>query len=262
MLKSRLIPCLLLKDGLLVRSESFRVHQAIGDPLHEVRRFNDWMVDELIYLDISTSDRFTAGRPDLKVKGLESTLDILEAVSVRCFIPLTFGGRIRSLEDMRERFRRGADKISVNTAAVKTPELIRSAAEHFGSQAVVVSIDVQQAAAGYEVVIANGTVSTGIDPVAWAIEVERLGAGEILLNSVDRDGSGDGYDLDLIASVADAVGIPVIALGGVGRYEDFAKGLTVGHASAVAAANIFHFKELSDRNAKRAMRKAGVHVRL
>lgn len=262
MLKSRLIPCLLLKDGVLVRSERFHTHQAIGDPLHEVSRFNEWMVDELIYLDISSSDLFTAGRPDLKTRGLQSTLDVLEAVSRKCFIPLTFGGRIRSLEDMHERFRRGADKIAINTAAVEAPELVHSAAVQFGSQAVVVSIDVRLIGDAYEVVIDRGRVATGREPVEWACEVERLGAGEILLNSVDRDGTGEGYDLELVASVADAVSIPVIALGGVGRYEDFAAGIKVGGASAVSAANIFHFKELSDRNAKRSMERAGVRVRM
>lgn len=262
MLKSRLIPCLLLKNGLLVRSQRFETHQAIGDPLHEVSRFNEWMVDELIYLDISSTERFATGRPDLKTKGLESTLDVLEAVSHRCFIPLTFGGRIRSLEDMHERFRRGADKIAINTAAVETPDLVRAAAAQFGSQAVVVSIDVRQMGEEYEVFIDRGRTPTGLDPVAWAREAERLGAGEILLNSIDRDGSGEGYDVKLISSVADAVGIPVIALGGVGRYEDFSAGIKLGRASAVSAANIFHFKELSDRNAKRAMSRAGIHVRM
>jgi cyclase len=261
-LKSRLIPCLLLKDGLLVRSERFSIHQAIGDPLHEVRRFNQWMVDELIYLDISTSDRFTTGRTDQKASGLTSTLDVLEAVSQHCFIPLTFGGRIRSLDDMLQRFRRGADKIAINTQAVLTPDLVRAAAQQFGSQAVVVSIDVRKVDGRDEVHIERGRRATGLDPVTWARQVEQLGAGEILLNSVDRDGTGDGYDVDLLAGVADAVRIPVIALGGVGTYEDFASGITRGRASAVSAANIFHFKELSDRNAKRAMKRAGIHVRL
>ncbi|MHB8669430.1 MAG: imidazole glycerol phosphate synthase subunit HisF [Acidimicrobiales bacterium] len=263
MLKTRLIPCLLLKDGLLVRSERFSIHQAIGYPLNEVDRFNQWAVDELIYLDISRGkDHSEAGRADHKVKGFETTLDILEAVSRTCFMPLTFGGRIASIEDMRARFLRGADKVTINTAAVESPALITQASELFGASSIVVSIDVRRHDDGRcEVLTHGGSHPTGLDPVRWAVEAERRGAGEILLNSVDRDGTGRGYDIELIRSVAESVGVPVVACGGVGRYEDFAKGALEGKAAAVAAANIFHFKELSDRNAKRAMARAGLKVR-
>jgi cyclase len=190
-------------------------------------------------------------------------LDILAAISKTCFMPLTFGGRIRTVEDMRVRFNCGADKIAINSAAVETPALITEGARQFGSQAIVVSIDARRHQGGScEVFIKGGSQATGLDPVAWAREAERRGAGEIFLNSIDRDGTGEGYDLALVRSVAEAVNIPVIACGGVGRYEDFAKGVLEGKASAVSAANIFHFKELSDRNAKRAMKKAGIDVRL
>jgi cyclase len=261
-LKARLIPCLLLRDGVLVRSETFSVHQAIGYPLNEVQRFNQWTVDELIYLDISREDSFDlALRPDHKVEALASPLDVLEAIARGCFIPLTFGGRIRDLGDMEDRFRRGADKIAVNTAAVAEPTLLTDAARRFGSQAIVASIDARVTGSGWEVFVDGGRTPTGLDPAAWAADVERLGAGEIFLNSIDRDGTGEGFDLELIRRVTTAVDIPVIACGGVGRYEDFAPAITEGGASAVSAANIFHFKELSDRNAKRTMQRAGVNVR-
>lgn len=261
-LKTRLIPILLLQNGLLVRSELFKIHQAIGTPIYEVERFNQWNVDELIYLDISRGDSYDLRRDDHKLKGLEDALGILDAVSRTCFMPLTWGGRITSVDQMREIFRRGADKITINTAAVRTPELIEQGARVFGSQAIVVSIDVlRHAAGGCEVMIDGGRTATGLDPSAWAREVERRGAGEILVQSIDRDGTGMGYDLAMIESVASATTIPVIACSGVGQYADYAEGIRAG-ASAVAAANIWHFKELSDRGGKRALAKAGVNVRL
>jgi cyclase len=262
-LKTRLIPCLLLKDGALVRSEGFSIHQAIGYPLHEVERLSGWAVDELIYLDIGTAGERVVARRDHKVGELPTILDVLDAVAARCFVPLTFGGGIRTLEDMAVRFRRGADKIAINTAAFDHPDLVTAAAEMYGRQAVVVSIDAaQQADGSHHVVVERGQRNTGVEVTEWASRAAQLGAGEILLNSIDRDGRGNGYDLDLVRAVVDTVQVPVIALGGVGTYEHFVEGVTVAGASAVAAANIFHFKELSDRNAKRAMRRAGLHVRL
>ncbi len=262
MLKTRLIPVLLLQNGLLIRSERFEVHQVIGNPIHEVRRFNEWSVDELIYLDISDHGEYDLRRNDHRVKGLGDPLQILEAVSETCFMPLTWGGRIRDIEDMRQCISRGADKIAINTAAVATPGLITAGAQLFGSQAIVVSIDVRSFEdGGWEVFTEGGRHATGLDPVAWARQVESLGAGEILLQSIDRDGGGSGYDLDLIKAVAGATRIPVIACSGVGRFEHYAEGVRAG-ASAVAAANLWHFKELADRSGKRAMAKAGINVRL
>lgn len=262
MLKKRLIPVLLLKNGLLVRSEQFKIHQAIGNPIYEVQRFNEWNVDELVYLDITREGHYDLRRDDHKVKGLSDLLEILDAVSKTCFMPLTWGGRIRSVKDMRERFKRGADKITVNSAAVHTPSLITEGAKVFGSQAIVVCIDVLRHTDGStEVFVEGGRTPTGLRPEMWAHEVEDRGAGEILIQSIDRDGTGRGYDLELIHAVASAVTIPVIALGGVGRYEHYAEGIRAG-ALAVAAANIWHFKELSDRGGKRALAKAGVVVRL
>lgn len=262
MLKKRLIPVLLLQNGLLLRSELFKIHQAIGNPIYEVKRFNEWNVDELIYLDITKDNHYDLRRNDHKVKGLNDPLQILDAVSKTCFMPLTWGGRIRTIEDMRYRFNHGADKITINTAAVNTPELITMGAKVFGSQAIVVCIDILRHSTNMtEVFIEGGKTPTGLKPELWAKEVEDRGAGEILLQSIDRDGTGLGYDLDLIHGVASATSIPVIALGGVGRYEHYAHGIEAG-ASAVAAANIWHFKELSDRGGKRALAKAGINVRL
>ena len=261
MLKVRLIPVLLLMNGRLVRSAGFETHQIIGDPLHEVSRFNEWMVDELIYLDITRDGEFFEGRADQKKSGFFDPLSTLDAVSECCFMPLTWGGRIRSLSDMRERISRGADKITLNSAAVLSPDLISAGARTFGSQAIVVSIDVRHVDGRDQVVIEYGTRPTGLAPAEWALAAEEAGAGEILLQRVERDGAAGGYDLDLISDVAGAVSIPVIACSGVGRYEDYAEGVAAG-ASAVAAANIWHFKELADRGGKRALQKAGVNVRI
>ena len=261
MLKKRLIPCLLLQNGLLVRSESFSIHQVLGNPIHEVERFNHWAVDELIYLDISRDDSYDLRRDDQKVKHLGDPLAILDHVARTCFMPLTFGGRIRTVDDIRARIARGADKVTLNTAALETPGLIGDGARAFGSQAIVVSIDVKRHDDGRcEVFGRGGAQATGLDPIAWAREAQRLGAGEIFLNSIDRDGTACGYDLELIRAVVAAIRIPVIACGGVGTYDDFVAGIKAG-ASAVSAANIFHFKELSDRQAKKVMRAAGVNVR-
>lgn len=262
MLKHRLIPVLLLQNGLLVRSETFSVHQILGNPIHEVQRFNEWNVDELIYLDITRDDQYDLRRDDHRVRGLSGPLEILDAVSQTCFMPLTWGGRIRTVEDMRERISRGADKIAITTAAVRTPDLITRGARTFGSQAIVVGIDVRRHGDGSaEVFVDGGREPAGMTPEEWARRAEDLGAGEILLQSIDRDGTGRGYDTDLIHAVAARTTIPVIALGGAGRFEQYAAGIRAG-ASAVAAANIWHFKELSDRLGKRALARAGVDVRL
>ena len=260
MLKTRLIPVLLLKNGLLVRSESFSTHQLIGNPIHEVERFNEWNVDELIYLDISRDDTYDSRRTDSKIAAMTDPLEILEQVSRTCFMPLTWGGRIRSVDEMRARFARGADKVTLNTGAIERPELITEGARVFGSQAIVVSIDAKRTDSGHEVFKHFGKVPTGMTPVDWAVRAAQVGAGEILLQSVDEDGMAEGYDVNLIREVAAAVDIPVIACSGVGVFEDYADGVEAG-ASAVAAANLWHFKELADRAGKRALARAGVSVR-
>jgi cyclase len=262
MLKKRLIPVLLLQNGLLVRSELFETHQIIGAPIHEVRRFNEWSVDEIIYLDITREGAYDQRRNDHMVRNLDSPARVLEEVSKTCFVPLTWGGRLRTLDDMRERLNGGADKVAINTEAGRTPDLIDRAARSFGSQPIFVSIDVRRDETGPpEVFIEGGRTATGLDPTTWAQEVEARGAGELLLQSIERDGTGVGYDLDLIAAVAAAVAIPVIACSGVGRWSHYAEGIRAG-ASAVAAANIWHFKELADRAGKRALARAGIEVRI
>jgi imidazoleglycerol phosphate synthase cyclase subunit len=259
----RLIPVLLLKNGLIVRSQLFDVHQSIGNPMHTVRRLSNWNVDELVLLDISTEDRHDLRRDDLQVQYSASTLlGLLPEIAKLCFMPLAVGGRIRSMEDMRERFSRGADKCVINSEAFRNPELIQQGSQAYGAQAIVVSIDVLRGSNGdAEVYIDGGKTPTGRSPVEWALECERLGAGEILLNSIDRDGAGGGYDLELIESVCEAVSIPVIACGGAGCYEDFVPAITQAGASAAAAANIFNFYELAYPNAKRVCIESGVDMR-
>jgi imidazole glycerol-phosphate synthase subunit HisF len=262
MLKTRLIPLLLLKSGLLVRSEKFETYQVIGNPLNEVIRFNEWSVDELIYLDITRNDDDMYIRQDHKVKWNNDILTILDKVSSTCFVPLTCGGGIKSIEDMRQRFLRGADKITLNTWAFRNPELIQQGARLFGNQAIVIVIDViKQKDKTYKVCIEGGRTIIPYTPIQWARTVEKLGAGEILLQSIDRDGTGIGYDTEIISQVSKSVRIPVIACGGVGKYEHYIDGIKAG-ASAVSAANIWHFKELSDKHGKRVMKNSGIYIRI
>ncbi len=261
--KKRVIPVLLLKNGVIVRSELFKYHQIIGDPTTQVKRYNNWQVDELIYIDISLQDHYDVRRNDAKIATSEKTeiLGIIQEISKRCFMPLTFGGRIRTLEDIRVRLTQGADKISINTVTHDDPNFVASAAERFGSQCIVVSVDALRAADGTYEVYAGGHVPTGKDPVSWAQEVERCGAGEILLNSIDRDGTAKGYDIELIRAVAESVQIPVIALGGVGHWKHMADCLAQTDVSAVAAANKFHFSEMSYLQAKQYLQKTCSDIR-
>lgn len=272
MLKPRLIPVLLFKNGVLVRSQGFDFYQSTGDPIGQVERFTDWKADELIYLDITEDDAYNpsgtmqvigsiTSKKDNKVGTAHDFIEVVQEVAKRCFIPLTVGGKIRTLEDARIRLKSGADKVSINTAVLERSEFITELAEEFGSQAVVVSIDVLFKDGKREVYSHGGTKATGWEPVEWAKEAEKRGAGEILLNSIDRDGMGNGYDLECVRAVTSAVHIPVIALGGVGEYKHFVEGLKAG-ASAVAAANIFHFREQSIIEAKKFLTNAGISVRL
>jgi cyclase len=263
-LKIRLIPCLLLKNGLIVRSELFRYHQVIGDPTTQLTRYNDWNVDELVYLDISREQYYDVRRGDAKIATARGStlLDIIDEISKACFMPLTFGGGIRSVEDMRQRFARGADKITINRAALDTPEIITEGARAFGSQAIVVSMDARRRDDGSHEVLRGGLDPTGLAPADWAREAEARGAGEILLNSVDRDGTAKGFDLELVRSVTAATRIPVVAIGGAGHWKHFVEVVSEGGASAVAAANIFHFTEMSYKHAKAYMHKNGVDVRM
>ena len=259
----RLIPTLLLKDGLIVRATQFRTHQIIGAPLLTVRRLSQWNVDELIILNISEGEEQDLRRDDLQYRYDSSNVTaLLRQIAQNSSMPVSFGGRIRSVEDVRELLESGADKCVINTQALVTPEIITAVAKRFGSQCLIVAIDVKEHADGRREVFSHkGTQPTGKDPVAWAQEAERLGAGEIFLNSIDRDGMSTGYDLETIRAVTAAVSIPVIACGGVGAYEDFARGILEGGAHAVSAANIFHYKELSYIHAKNACIAKGVGMR-
>jgi imidazoleglycerol phosphate synthase cyclase subunit len=291
MIRPRLIPCLLLKHGLIVRSQLFKIHQVIGNPMSTIERYSNWNVDELILLDISAEDFHDLRRDDLQVRYAGSTaLDVLKEVARVSFMPLAFGGRIRSLEDIRVRLAAGADKCIINTKAVEDPKFITEAARRFGSQCVVISIDAKRSGFGvqgsrftespdhepstmnaepsWEVYSHSGKRQTGMDPATWAQRVEELGAGEIFLNSIDRDGTAQGYDIELIRRVTKATTIPVIACGGVGKYGHFPAGILEGGANAVSAANIFHFFELSYPLAKQAcidaripMRRVGLNSR-
>ena len=262
--RPRLIPVLLLKHGLIVRSQLFKVHQVIGNPMSTVERYSHWNVDELVILDISRGDQgHDLRRDDLQQQYRGDTaVDVLREISKVCFMPLTFGGRIRSLDDIAERLSAGADKVTLNTAALASPKLVAQASRRFGAQCIVVSLDAKRHEDGsYEVFSDGGRLATGRSPADWAREFERLGAGELLLNSIDRDGSALGYDLELVKSVTSSVGIPVIALGGVGQYDDFSEVITEGCSSAAAAANIFHFFELSYAKAKQACLARGLPMR-
>lgn len=263
MTRPRLIPVLLLKQGVIVRSQIFRMHQVIGNPMSTVQRFSNWNVDELILLDISDEDIYDLRRDDLyqSYRGT-GMLDVLREVAKVCFMPLAVGGKVRTLNDFSARLAAGADKVIVNTRALEEPSFIEAASRRFGAQCVVVSIDARRHEDGTsEVYGDHGRLATGRDPVAWAREVERLGAGEIFLNSIDRDGSGLGFDTDLIRQVTGAVSIPVIACGGAGNYGHLPSAIIEGGATAVAAANLFHFFELSYPWAKQACLDAGLPMR-
>lgn len=231
MLRVRVIPCLLLKGQGLVKTVKYKDPKYIGDPINAIKIFNDKEIDELMLLDITAS-----------VEGRGPSFDIIRDVASECFMPLAYGGGIGHLEDMRRVLAMGVEKVVINTAAVGSPELIREAAQEFGSQAVVVSIDVKKRLfGGYEVMSARGTRKTGFDPVSFAKHVVELGAGELLISAIDRDGTQQGYDLELISQVTSAVNVPVIAIGGARNVEDFMLASGKSGAAAVAAGSMFVF---------------------
>lgn len=261
MKKNRLIPVLLLKNGFLVQSKLFSRYQNLGNPLTAVKRLSDWAADELIYIDITRDAVYDMRRNDLGHPNRNSIIDIIRDVSKECCMPITVGGRIRSLDDIRERLTNGADKITINTKALEDPLFITEAARIFGAQCIVVSMDVKKIENRYAVMSDGGKKDAGIDPIAWAKKVEECGAGEILLNSIDNDGQRNGYDIELVNLVARAVKIPVIACGGVGEWSHLVDGLKQTSADAVAAANIFHYFDQSVYLAKKYMYDHGCNVR-
>lgn len=261
MKKRRLIPVLLLRNGWLVQSKQFRRWQNLGNPITAVKRLSEWASDELIYLDISRDDTYDLRRDDLGNPNRSDIFEILEDVARAAFMPITIGGRIRTLADIEKRLARGADKVAINSQAISEPEFIEAAAKEFGSQCIIVSIDFKDVAGQKLVMKSWGTEPTALEPRGWAREAESRGAGEILLNSIDRDGMRCGYDLELVAQVAEDVRIPVIACGGVGEWGHLADGLKQTRADAVAAANIFHFMDQSVFLAKKHLVEAGLDVR-
>ena len=261
MKKKRVIPVLLLKNGWLVQSKGFKRHQNLGNPITAVKRLSEWASDEIIYLDISREEKYDLRRDDLGNPNKRIFLGIIEEVSKVTFMPITVGGRIRTIDDMRKRFSVGADKISINTAALESRELISEAAKEFGAQAVVISVDAKIVDGEYRVFSKGGTFDTKLGPKEWAKEAEERGAGEILLNSIDRDGAKTGYDLELLSQVSESVKIPVVALGGVGEWSHLAEALDKTEVDAVAAANIFNYTDQSVFFAKKYLFEKGYNIR-
>jgi cyclase len=252
MLAKRIIPCLDVKAGRVVKGVNFVSLRDAGDPVEIARRYDEQGADEITFLDITAS----SDERDI-------ILHIVEACAEQVFIPLTVGGGVRAVADVRRLLNAGADKVSMNTAAVQNPQLVADASSKVGSQCIVVAIDAKQVEPGrWEVFTHGGRKATGLDAIEWALRVQALGAGEILLTSMDRDGTKNGFDLALTRTLSDAVDIPVIASGGVGTLEHLAAGVTEGHADAVLAASIFHYGEYTVREAKEYMKSRGIEVRL
>ncbi|MGL4603138.1 MAG: imidazole glycerol phosphate synthase subunit HisF [Iodobacter sp.] len=255
-LAKRIIPCLDVTAGRVVKGINFVGLRDAGDPVEIAKKYDDQGADELTFLDITAS----SDQRDI-------ILHVIEEVAAQVFIPLTVGGGIRAVDDIRRLLNAGADKVSINTTAVTNPQLVKEATDRFGSQAIVVAIDAKQVShpgepLRWEVFTHGGRTATGLDAIEWATRMQMLGAGEILLTSMDRDGTKIGFNLPLTRAVSDAVDIPVIASGGVGNLQHLVDGVTQGHADAVLAASIFHFGEYTVRQAKEAMRAAGIEVRL
>jgi cyclase len=250
MLSRRIIPCLDIDHGRVVKGVQFVALRDAGDPVEVAKRYNDEGADELTFLDISAS---------YEQRG--TLAEVVSAVAAQVFIPLTVGGGVRSVDDIRTLLLAGADKVSINSAAVKEPELVRAAARRFGNSCIVVAIDAKRVDDHWEVFTHGGRHSTGLNAITWAQQMADYGAGEILLTSMDRDGTGVGFDLELTRAVSDAVPVPVIASGGVGAVEHFAEGVVQGHADAVLAASVFHFGQFRIAEVKAEMVKAGIPVR-
>ncbi len=252
MLAKRIIPCLDVTGGRVVKGVNFTELRDAGDPVEIARRYDGQGADEITFLDITASS-----------DGRDLILPIIEAVASTVFIPLTVGGGVRKVEDVRRLLNAGADKVSMNTSAVQNPQLVFDASQKHGSQCIVVAIDAKQTAPGkWEVFTHGGRNATGMDAVEWAVKLQELGAGELLLTSMDRDGTKSGFDLGLTRAVSDAVSIPVIASGGVGGLKDLADGVLEGHADAVLAASIFHYGQHTVGEAKRYMAERGIPMRL
>lgn len=261
MLKKRLIPVLYLQNGLIVRSELFSQFKIIGDPIQQLERLSEWQADELVYVDITrpggSSEQL---RSDLKYKFDDNLIGILREIAKFARMPLTFGGGVQRLEQADALIANGADKVLINSAAFRNPDLITQVANKYGSQAMMIGIDVKRDNGTATLYIDQGRERAGKDALKWAQEAVSRGAGEILVNSIDRDGCAEGFDLEIHEQIAQAVSVPVIACGGAGVFEHFAEPLK-GQVSAAAAGNIFHFTELAYRRAKKHLKSKGINVR-
>ncbi|HNS16025.1 MAG TPA: imidazole glycerol phosphate synthase subunit HisF [Syntrophorhabdaceae bacterium] len=251
MLTKRIIPCLDVMEGRVVKGTNFLELRDAGDPVENARAYEEQTADELCFLDITASH-----------EKRRTILGVVERVANEVFMPLTVGGGIRNLQDIRDILLAGADKVTINTTAVEAPEFIQRSSEMFGSQCICVAIDAKRRAGGFEVYTYGGRKPTGVDAIRWAGEVESLGAGEILLTSMDRDGTKLGFDIELTRAISEAVNIPVIASGGVGTLEHLYEGFVEARADAVLAASIFHYREFTVIDAKNYLRQKGVNVRL
>ncbi|NCU27225.1 imidazole glycerol phosphate synthase subunit HisF [Candidatus Nomurabacteria bacterium] len=252
MLTKRIIPCLDVKDGRVVKGVNFVDLRDAGDPVEAAIAYNESGADELVFLDITATN-----------ENRKTVVEMVSRVADKVFIPFSVGGGIRSVGDIREILNAGADKVSLNSAAVERPELITEAADKFGSQCVIVAIDVKADAEGrYEVYVSGGRKATGLEAVEWAVRAVELGAGEILLTSMDRDGTKSGYDLEITSGISEAVNVPVIASGGAGTMEHFYEALRKGGAEAVLAASLFHFGEINIRDLKKFLHSKGISVRM
>ncbi len=252
---------LFIKNGLIVRSEGFALHQVIGNVISEAKRYNEWDVDELIYLDISREAFYDARRDDQRIKSFGSIGEIIEAVSKTCFMPMAVGGGIRTMSDVDLRIRTGADKVVMNTAAFETPDIVHDVATKYGSQCLVISVDYRMVDGKPVLHTGFGQCNTGVNIFDWIAECQRLGAGELMLHAIDRDGMASGYDIETIGEVAEFTRLPVIACGGASMPEDFIEVYRRTRVSAVAAGNLFHFTERSYPRAKKMLTRAGIDVR-
>lgn len=259
-MRKRLIPCIFLKNGLTIRSEKFEVHQIIGNAVSEVARYNDWAVDEIIYIDISKDESYDLRRDDLKVKdGFKTKYDLVKEVSKVCFVPLGFGGGIRTIEDIQNILNNGADKVVLNTILFLDERFLPEAAKIFGNQALVACVDYRDDGFVYHT---HGTVNSEVKVLDWCKKLEKNGIGEIILNNIDRDGMANGFDTKTIKEVVYNTNIPIVALAGAGDYFDFVDCFEEANPSAVAAGNIFHFKEHSYWHAKQLCLQETIDLRI
>tara|TARA_A100001015_G_scaffold266352_1_gene315501 strand:- start:3424 stop:4230 length:807 start_codon:yes stop_codon:yes gene_type:complete len=261
MLKKRLIPIVLLKNGWVVQSKLFKEYQNLGNPLQTVKRLSEWCSDELIYLDISKDNNYDIKRNDQNYPNRKNFIEIISDVSKVSFMPLTVGGKIKNLNDIELRLKEGADKVSINTYAFRDKKFIKYAAKEFGSQCIVISIDVKKINNNYKVFVNGGEENTERDSISWSKEVEDLGAGEILLNFIDRDGQGKGYDIEFTNKFKENLKIPLILCGGAGNENDFYNAVKKTDVDAIAAANFFHYKDQSVYYTKKFLYEKNLNFR-